>query len=43
MLNEGIYPNHATWNALVSGLFNKLGHLGPIHIVDDILANGQVP
>ncbi|KAG6764043.1 hypothetical protein POTOM_031497 [Populus tomentosa] len=43
MMNEGICPNHATWNALVSGLFNKLGHLGPNHIVDDILANGQVP
>ncbi|KAJ6987751.1 hypothetical protein NC653_020874 [Populus alba x Populus x berolinensis] len=43
MMNEGICPNHATWNALDSGLFNKLGHLGPNHIVDDILANGQVP
>ena len=43
MMNEGICPNHATWNGLVSGLFNKLGHLGPNHIVNDILANGQVP
>ncbi|KAG5237135.1 pentatricopeptide repeat-containing protein [Salix suchowensis] len=42
MINEGICPNRATWNALVRGLFSKLGHLGPIHIVDDILANGKV-
>jgi pentatricopeptide repeat protein len=42
MINEGICPNRATWNALVRGLFSKLGHLGPIHIVDNILANGKV-
>ncbi|KAK2644079.1 hypothetical protein Ddye_019274 [Dipteronia dyeriana] len=36
MLNEGICPNIATWNVSVRCLFNNLGHLGPIYILDDI-------
>ncbi|KAL2347886.1 hypothetical protein Fmac_001886 [Flemingia macrophylla] len=40
MLNNGIFPNIATWDVLVRGLFNNLGHMGPIRILDDILGNG---
>ncbi|KAL9324812.1 hypothetical protein ACSQ67_005457 [Phaseolus vulgaris] len=40
MINRGISPNIVTWNVLVRGFFNKLGHIGPIRILDDILGNG---
>jgi pentatricopeptide repeat protein len=40
MVNEGIFPNITTWNVLVRCFFSNLGHMGPIHILDDILANG---
>ncbi|TYJ48034.1 hypothetical protein E1A91_A01G032800v1 [Gossypium mustelinum] len=40
MINEGICPNVATWHVFVQCLFNSLGHLGPIRVLDDILGNG---
>ncbi|MED6191821.1 hypothetical protein PIB30_004032 [Stylosanthes scabra] len=40
MLNKGIFPNVGTWNVLVRGFFNNLGHTGPTRILDDILGNG---
>ena len=40
MLNKGIFPNIATWDVLVRGFFKKLGHMGPIRILDDILGKG---
>ncbi|KAJ9154635.1 hypothetical protein P3X46_027953 [Hevea brasiliensis] len=39
MLSKGICPSVAIWNVLVRGLFHSLGHLGPIYILDDILAH----
>jgi pentatricopeptide repeat protein len=37
MLNEGIYPNEATWNVLVRGLSTLVGGIGPMHLIDHIV------
>ncbi|KAJ0094008.1 hypothetical protein Patl1_24831 [Pistacia atlantica] len=38
MLNEGFRPNNATWNVLVRCFFSNLGHLGPVYVLDEIMA-----